>query len=322
MSQKLAKEAFRQTFKPIDKELVRWFPGHMDKGLKQMQKKLRSVDCIIEVHDARIPLSGRNTDFKYTITGIKPQILILNKKDMIDKKSQSQITDKLKENQHILFTNCRDDRDGEVRKVLPLAEKLIMNSERFNRSNSSEYNLMIIGVPNVGKSSLINRLRNYHLKKANASLVGAVPGITRSVLNRIKMSENPLVYMFDTPGILTPNIANNESALRLALCATLQDHLVGEIVIADYLLYWLNKHGRFEYVKYLGLETATDEIAIVLAHISKILNKTLKIKQDNMYVIRPDFKSAALHMIRAFRQGDLGKIMLDEDVISDFQSNS
>lgn len=315
MAQRIAKESFRKSFKVIEKDLLRWFPGHMGKGLKQMQQKLKTVDCVIEVHDARIPVSGRNTDFKYTITGLKPQILVLNKKDMIDKSVIPKITEHIGKENHVLFTNCKDHRDSGVRKILPLVENLILNSERYNRADSKEYNLMIIGVPNVGKSSLINCLRNYHLKKANATSVGATPGVTRSVLNRIKMSEDPLVYLYDTPGILTPNITNIENGLKLALCNTLQDHLVGEIVIADYLLYWLNKHSKFTYVKTFGLDKPTDEIGEVLAHLSVKLNRTLKIKQNNDYVIKPDFKSAADYMLRSFRNGDLGKNMLDRDVI-------
>lgn len=316
MAQKIAKEVFRKTFKTVEKDLLRWFPGHMGKGMKQMQQKLKLVDCIIEVHDARIPLSGRNTDFKYTVSGLKPHILVLNKKDLIDKSVIPSIEDTVKkEVNHVIFTNCKDHKDSSVKKILPLAEDLILNSERYNRAHAEEINLMIIGVPNVGKSSLINSLRNYHLKRANASQVGATPGITRSVLNRIKICENPLVFLYDTPGILTPNISNIESGLKLALCATLQDHLVGEIVIADYLLYWLNKHKKFSYVKYFGLDKANDDILQVLLHISKTINKTVKVKCNSEYVVRPDIDSAAKHMIKAFRTGELGKIMLDRDLI-------
>lgn len=109
MAQKIAKEAFRKTFKTVEKDLLRWFPGHMGKGMKQMQQKLKLVDCIIEVHDARIPLSGRNTDFKYTVSGLKPHILILNKKDLIDKSVIPSIAENVKkEVNHVIFTNCKD----------------------------------------------------------------------------------------------------------------------------------------------------------------------------------------------------------------------
>lgn len=103
---------FRTSFPVVSRELLNWFPGHMGKGIKQMQQKLKQVDCVIEVHDARIPLSGRNSEFKYTISGVKPHILVLNKKDKIDRRSQANIVDRLKyqdsESQHVLFTNCKD----------------------------------------------------------------------------------------------------------------------------------------------------------------------------------------------------------------------
>ncbi|XP_030763416.1 mitochondrial GTPase 1 [Sitophilus oryzae] len=317
MYQKIAKETFRSAFKTIDKDILRWFPGHMAKGLKQMQQKLRSVDCIIEVHDARIPLSGRNGEFKYAISGIKPHILVLNKVDLIEPRFKKQITEHLKSQyDHILFTNCRSQTCRGVRAVFPLAKDLINNSNRYNRSNEEDYNMMIIGVPNVGKSSLINALRAKHLGKGKASAVGATPGVTRSVLHKIKMSEKPLFYMLDTPGILTPNISDIEMGLKLALCGTIQDHLVGETIIADYLLYWLNNQNHFEYVEYFKMDKPNDDILEVLAHICKLHNKILRIRnQLNEYVIKPNLDAAAQIMLKAFRDGNLGKHMLDEDLL-------
>ncbi|KAJ8924125.1 hypothetical protein NQ315_006908 [Exocentrus adspersus] len=317
MAGKIAAETFRSQFKTIDKDVVRWFPGHMGRGLKQMQHKLRSVDCIIEVHDARIPFSGRNTDFKYTISGIKPHILVLNKVDLINPKFKRAVGDILrKEYEHVVFTNCKNTNCEGVKRVFPLAQELIGKSDRFNRSNEEDFNMMIIGVPNVGKSSLINALRIRYLRRGKASQVGATPGITKSVLHKIKMSEKPLFYLFDTPGILTPKITNVESGLKLALCATIQDHLVGENIMTDYLLYWLNKQQHFKYVDYFKLEKPTDNILELLTHISKMHGKTLKMRNHlNQYVIKPDLDSAARIMLTAFRNCDLGKILLDEDLL-------
>lgn len=103
---------FRTTFPFVSRELLNWFPGHMGKGMKQMQQKLKQIDCVIEVHDARIPLTGRNTEFKHTISGIKPHILVLNKSDLIEKHFEGKIIERLQqENQdtmHVLFTNCKN----------------------------------------------------------------------------------------------------------------------------------------------------------------------------------------------------------------------
>ncbi|GJQ80754.1 hypothetical protein Trydic_g9346 [Trypoxylus dichotomus] len=318
MPQKLATDAFRSVFRTVDKETLHWFPGHMGRGLRKMQNKLKSVDCIVEVHDARIALSGRNTDFKRTVSGIKPHILVLNKSDLIPKKYIPQIKDTLcREYENIIFTNCKNHRCDGVKKLFPLAQDLINKSDRFNRSNAEDYCLMIIGIPNVGKSSLVNTLRNRFLHKPNASPVGANPGMTKNVLTKIKMCENPLFYMLDTPGILTPSVPNTEIGLKLALCATIQDHLVGENTIADYLLYWLNKHAIFKYVDIFKLKAASDDILEVLAQIAMNNAKMLKFRDINSgeYVRRPNLDAAAKLMLQAFRNGDLGKIMLDQDLL-------
>jgi mitochondrial GTPase 1 len=310
-------QQFRLKFQNIPKDLYQWFPGHMNKGLKQMQQKLKTVDCIIEVQDARIPFSSRNDEFRHTIGGTqKPHILVYNKKDLITRKHQSLIADRMKAEdtsiQHMLFTNCKDQQCDGVKKLLPLAQELIVNSNRYNRSMEEDHAVMIIGVPNVGKSSLINTLRNRNLKKKNASAVGGIPGITRSVLNRIKICEDPLMYLLDTPGILAPNIKDAETGLKLALCACLQDHQVGEDIIADYLLFYLNKIGNHKYVEFMGLEEPTDEIAEVLIAGAMKLEKTIRLRNhEGAIVVRPNTQIAAQHMIKHFRTGGFGKLLLD-----------
>ncbi|XP_015593637.1 mitochondrial GTPase 1 [Cephus cinctus] len=307
---------FRQTFRVVQKDALHWFPGHMSRGLKQMQQRLKTVDCIIEVHDARVPISGRCHEFNHTITGLKPHIFVLNKKDLADQNYNDKIIEKLNFEgiSNVLFTNFTKDTDPGMKKILPLAKKLIEESNRYNRTFEPEFSIMIIGVPNVGKSSLINRLRNVHLGKSNATHVGAVAGITRSVLTRIKISEKPSVYVLDTPGILTPRVSNVYDGLKLALVGCLQDHLVGEETIADYLLFWLNKHERFEYVKVLGLPEPKDNILEVLSMIAAKLGRAKKIKNfDGKYVMKLDLVSAAEYFIRLFRTGQFGHFCLDID---------
>lgn len=310
---------FRQAFHIADKQAIQWFPGHMGKGLRQMQQKLKMVDCVIEVHDSRIPFSGRNTDFKNTVTGVRPHILVLNKKDLCDPATFTETATKIKVNEgidHVVFTNCKDQTCDGIKSLVPTAKKLILNSNRFNRNEQLDFNLMIIGVPNVGKSSLTNVLRNRHLKAKKASAVGAVAGVTRSVLTRIKISEKPLIYMYDTPGILTPKVADAEQGMKLASVSCLQDHLVGYITIADFILYWMNKHEIFTYVEHMGLKEPTDNIQEVLITAAQTLNKTIKIRHPNGdKIIRPDFDAAARHLIRGFRDGILGKFNLDLNLI-------
>lgn len=308
--------SFRQSFRVLHKEVLHWFPGHMGKGLRQMQQKLKNVDCIIEVHDARIPFSARNEEFKYTISGIRPTLLVYNKKDLIEKWEERRIKEIIQKQggpEHVLFTNCKNQKCDGIRKVLPIVKQMIGNSNRFNRQDNPELTLMIIGVPNVGKSSLINVLRNRHLGAKSAAAVGAVAGITRSVLNRIKISEEPPIYLIDTPGILEPKVKDIESGLRLALCGCLQDHLVGNDVIADYLLYWMNKNSRFQYMEMFGLREPCDDIQTVLTEGAIHMGRTKRLKNyDGRIVEKPDVETAAITFIKAFRRGDFGKTCLDD----------
>lgn len=176
---------------------------------------------------------------------------------------------------------------------------------------------MIIGVPNVGKSSLTNVLRNRHLKAKKATTVGAVAGVTRSVLTRIKISESPLIYMYDTPGILTPRVADTDQGMKLATVSCLQDHLVGCIPIADYILYWMNKNAIFSYVEYMGLKEPTDNIQELLVAGACLMNKTIKVRQpDGQKIVRPDFEYVARHLMKGFRDGTLGKFNLDADLLA------
>lgn len=313
-------QTFRDKFRVIHKESVQWFPGHMRKGLRQMQQKLKGVDCIIEVHDARLPLSGRSQEFRNTISGLKPHIFVLNKMDLADMSKESLIREKLKSEgyENIIFTNFMDQKCDGMKSILPLSIKLIEESNRYNRMKETEYVSMIIGVPNVGKSSLINRLRNKYLHKSNATAVGNVAGVTRSVLNRIKINEKPPIYVLDTPGIYTPYVKDITSGLKLASAGCLQDHLVGQEIIADYLLFWLNKQRKFQYVDILGLKNPNDNIMDVLAMVALKMGKIKKIKNyDGQLIDKPDFNYAAEHFLRIFRTGELGKICLDEDILDE-----
>ncbi|XP_077285969.1 mitochondrial GTPase 1 [Arctopsyche grandis] len=309
--------SFRTVFELVDKNVLRWFPGHMDRGMKQMQQKLIQVDCIIEVHDARIPFSGRNPLFKPSLFAVKPHILVLNKVDLFDPGWKPKVTKTLRKDydiENIIFTSCKNDRCKGVSQMLPLMQDLIKNSDRYHRNQLTEHNIMIIGIPNVGKSSLLNTLRNRHMNRPNLSNVGAVPGITRSVQTRLKICEDPPVYVFDTPGILTPNIPNVYEGLKMALCNILVDHLVGEDIIADYLLFWLNKNNNFKYVQYMGVNEPTDSITTLLTKCAVELNRYKIIKTyDGSKKMYPDFIFAAKYMLDGFRNGLFGPVMLDKD---------
>nr|XP_026498935.1 mitochondrial GTPase 1 [Vanessa tameamea] len=323
----VAAYSFRKKCPYVSKDLLHWFPGHMNKGLKQMQRKLKSVDCVIEVHDARIPFTGRNPIFTNTLTGAKPHILVLNKKDLTIRSLLPKIKDQLTSEgvQNVIFTNSKDQHCRGLKSLRPRLVDIIKNSNRYNRSEELDYSVMIIGVPNVGKSSLINMLRSRNMNIKHALPVGAVAGITRSVMTKIRINNDPKIFMLDTPGILEPSVSDIEMGLKLALCASLQDHLVGEEIIADYLLYWLNKHGSFKYVDFMGLEEPCDDINKVLVTGSIKLNRVRRTRDfDGRIREVPDVVEVARTMIRAFRTGELGKILLDIDLLKrdDRQENA
>ncbi|XP_068183401.1 mitochondrial ribosome-associated GTPase 1 isoform X2 [Antennarius striatus] len=270
---------FRTVFDFGERKVAHWFPGHMAKGLKKMRASLRSVDCVIEIHDARIPFSGRNPVFEETLD-VRPHMLILNKMDLADLSRKQTILKMLEKNgvRNVLFTNCLKQEDDSIKKLVPMVMKIIENKPRFNRVENTNYCLMVIGVPNVGKSSLINALRRTNLKKGRASRVGGEPGITKAVLTKIQVCDRPIMFLLDTPGVLPPKIDNVETGMKLALCGTILDHLVGEDIMADYLLYSLNKLGVFSYVEKYDLHEPSDDIQHVLKHIAVKLKKIQRVK--------------------------------------------
>lgn len=307
---------FRSAFNFDEREVAHWFPGHMAKGLKQMRANLKNVDCIIEIHDARIPFSGRNPVFQETLD-VRPHLLVLNKMDLADMSQKQRIVKQLHKNgvPHVLFTDCLKQRDENIKKLVPMVMEIVENNPRFNRDETPDYCLMVIGVPNVGKSSLINSLRRTNLKKGRASRVGGEPGITRAVLTKIQVCERPIMHLLDTPGVLPPKINNVETGMKLALCGTILDHLVGEDIIADYLLYSLNRLERFSYVEKYDLQEPSDDIQHVLKRIAVKLRKTQRVKAitgvGNITVTVPNYSAAAYDFIRAFRKGELGRVILD-----------
>ncbi|NXQ30147.1 MTG1 GTPase, partial [Alaudala cheleensis] len=199
--------------------------------------------------------------------------------------------------------------------VVPMVARLVADGPRYHRAESSEHNILVIGVPNVGKSSLINSLRRLHLKKGKATAVGGEPGVTKSVLSRIQVCEKPLMYLVDTPGVLPPRLGDVEMGMKLALCGAIRDHLVGEDVMADYLLYTLNKQQQFGYVQRYRLGQPCDHIEPLLKHVALSQGRTQKVKvltgTGNVNMMMLNYPAAAYEFLRDFRAGRLGRVTLD-----------
>ncbi|NXA79038.1 MTG1 GTPase, partial [Thryothorus ludovicianus] len=300
----------RERFEFGGRDVASWFPRHMAKGLRQMRLALRRADCLVE--RSHIPLSGRNPALQEAL-GIRPHILVLNKMDLADLRRQP-------------VSGGAGPGGGQPRwqsdspvpvplQVVPMVARLVGNGPRYHRAESSEHNILVIGVPNVGKSSLINSLRRLHLKKGKATAVGGEPGITKAVLSRIQVCEKPLMYLVDTPGVLPPRLGDVETGMKLALCGAIHDHLVGEDVMADYLLYTLNKQQQFGYVQHYGLAQPCDCIEPLLKHMALSQGRTQKVKvltgTGNVNMTMLNYTAAACEFLRDFRAGRLGRVTLD-----------
>ncbi|XP_035681638.1 mitochondrial ribosome-associated GTPase 1-like [Branchiostoma floridae] len=316
MASSRAANKFRTAFNYKGYEVARWFPGHMAKGLGKMRRQLKGVDCVIEVHDARIPISGRTPRFQETLS-IRPHLLMLNKIDLADLSRKREIEEKLRQQnvEHLTFASCTTFKDKDVKQIMPKVMDILASSPEFYKGEDDDITLMVIGIPNVGKSSLINAFRRMYLKKGRATPVGKDPGITRSVLTKIRVSDRPSVFLLDTPGVLSPNIPDVETGFKLALVGAIKDHLVGEDFLADYLLFRLNRQENFRYVEHYKMQEPCDHVLKMLGHIAVQMGKSRKIKMDSgtgsMIIHQPNFQAAALQFLRDFRQGALGPAMLD-----------
>ncbi len=206
---------------------INWFPGHMHKAQKEIKEILPQIDVVIEVCDARLPFSSENPMIT-EIRGDKPLIKILNKSDLADA-SKTKIWLEYFESQHnVKAIALTTDNPSVAKNIANLIRKLVPNKNEAGK----QINAMIMGIPNVGKSTLINTL----VGKVKAK-VGNEPAVTKGQ-QRIRLDEG--VYLFDTPGMLWPKIANENSGYRLAVSGAVKDTAFDHDDIAyfaaDYLL--------------------------------------------------------------------------------------
>jgi ribosome biogenesis GTPase A len=274
-------------------------------GLRVMNKRLQDCDCVLEIHDARIPFSGRNPKFSQMVAR-RPKILVLNKMDMADSGESQEMTELLQRSgeREIVYTDSHSQHHHSIEELM----QRIKSVSNFDAEDAEErpesIKLMLMGIPNVGKSSLINALRRRYIKKGKATRVGATPGITRGVLGKISVSDDPKMFILDTPGVMTPSIPSAEVAMKLALVGTLPDHFVGERVIVDYLLYKLNQSHLYRYVDFYKLPEPCDDIHAVLDSVGKRIGA---LTRGGIY----DHHRTARHFLQMYRDGKLGTMTLD-----------
>lgn len=302
-------------------QVINWFPGHMYSGMQAMIGKLNTVDCVVEVHDARIPFTGRNLEFKNHLGAIKPRILVLNKSDLADLTHWDSMKKRLAQtgDENVVLTDLTGSQFSlHVKgydKLIGNIVDLINKSERFNRESASEYKIMVVGIPNVGKSTLINRLRQYHLgARGEPATTGSNAGVTRQVMNRIKVCSRPLVYLIDTPGVLQPSATRNvDQAMRLALCSTINDNILKIDHVAKYLLERLNKSKNFSYQHTFRIDAPVSSLDELIRAVSVHNDMRSKVKciETGCTTERPNIERICWRLIKDFRKGLFGKMTLD-----------
>lgn len=173
--------------------------------------------------------------------------------------------------------------------------------------------MIVAGVPNVGKSTLINGLRSIYLRRKKSFKTAPFPGTTRGISNRVKVCDYPQINVFDTPGIIQPAIGNLDSRLKLCLCSMINENNIDKEIIADYLLFLLNKQKSFEYVNYYQLSTPEDSIHELLTNIARKFNKTQQAINIHTNSLQTSFNTnwAAENLLSSFRRGRLGKFQLE-----------
>lgn len=246
-----------------------WYPGHMLKTKKQIIEDLKLIDIVIEILDARIPISSQNPDLQ-KITQNKKRIVLLNKSDLADEKETR------KWQQYFISQNIpcliTDGNTGKgIKEVLSAVEKEL--AEKLEKAlekgiQNKNIRLMILGIPNVGKSSLINRLVG---KKSQQ--VGNKPGVTKQK-QWVRISNN--IELLDTPGVLWPRFEDEKVALNLSYTGTIKDEILHKEDIAYNLVKYLWVNYKNNIISRYNL-TEEDIKSIMIQDKNELLDENVKL---------------------------------------------
>ena len=274
-----------------------WYPGHMTKAKRQMQEDIKLIDIVVEIADARIPLSSRNPDID-ELSKNKFRLVILNKADLADESITKRWVEYFREKGYSALSI--DSRKGNVTKPIQAAiiDACAQKIERDKKRGIKfrPVRAMVVGVPNVGKSTLINTLA----KKAVAK-TGNRPGVTKGK-QWVRLAKN--IELLDTPGILWPKFEDKTVGERLAMTGAIKD----DILNIEELVLILLEHIRGKYPGYIGnrYEVAEDGTAVEL--LEQIAIRRGCIKKGN----ETDYVKAADLVLDEFRAGTIGRITLEE----------
>ncbi len=274
-----------------DKLHIHWYPGHIAKAERQLKEKLNLVDVIIEVRDSRLPLSSSYANIE-KLLGEKPRLLLLNKSDLVDRSELKKWVEYLKQTTGcpVIVTDAKGAKDLAlvVKHAVELSEpkiQALMAKGLLRRAARA----MVVGMPNVGKSSVINKLT-----KSSKTKIGAKAGVTRQ---QQWVRINPKLDLLDTPGIIPTRQDDQEQAVKLAFVSSVSENAYSPEPVAAALLEMFNDNQQVkDYYK-------VDELT--LENIA--LARRWVIKGDS-----PDTERTAIYVLKDFREGRLGLFILDE----------
>ena len=279
---------------------IQWFPGHMTKTKRQIQASLKLVDAVAEILDARIPLSSKNPDLQKLIQN-KPKVVLLNKCDMANQTATSRWIDYYaSQGITAIAVDCKSGKG--LNKFAPAVNNVL--SERRERLKAKGMvnpmlRIMVVGIPNVGKSSFINRVA-----KQNRAKVEDRPGVTRG--NQwYSIAKN--IEMLDTPGVLWPKFDDKIVGERLAFTGAVKDQILDTELLAVRLLDFLRNLKPADFIARFKLEDI-DLDAIDSYELLNVIGK-----KRGMLISGGEINTerAAIMLLDEFRSGKLGRITLE-----------
>ncbi|ABB14141.1 ribosome biogenesis GTPase YlqF [Carboxydothermus hydrogenoformans] len=276
--------------------MINWYPGHMFKTKKALLAQVKLVDVVLEIRDARIPLSSKNPDIE-EICKNKPRIVLFNKKDLADVEKTEEILKKLPWPEGVYYCLVESKATGGLKEVWNIIEKVYgQYKEKWSGKGLRPRPLrgMVVGIPNVGKSTVINRLLKRSVK------TGAKPGVTRGV-QWIKLSDK--LELMDTPGVLWPKLGDMEVGLKLGATGSISDEVLPVIEVANWLLKILCTYRKPEFFNRFNLN-GSENLNEIYEKIGR--RRGLFLRGEEI-----DYQKVALVILKEFRQGLLGKYTLD-----------
>ncbi len=275
---------------------IHWYPGHIAKAERKLKEKINLVDVVIEVLDARIPLSSCYNNIK-SLLGEKPRLILLNKIDLVEEQELKHWIKVLEELSGcpVLLSDAKHSRDLNklVNKAVELSElkiQQLMSRGLLRRSAR----VMVVGMPNVGKSSIINKLT-----KTSKTKVGAKAGVTRQ---QQWVRINPRLDLLDTPGIIPMKQPDQDRALRLAFVNSVSENAYSNEIVAKELLTVLSKKYSQKVKLHYNL-TQEDDLTV---------DNVAKSRNWLSLGAQPDIGRASTSILCDFRDGKIGKFILDD----------